>query len=344
MSNVYEKLRSTEEIVNGIEEEIKGLKGDYESLRPLIINMMCIGDSLTQGSYYGTTDGHSVGKAIAENYPYYIGRLNNWNVRNMGVSGYSAIDWWNSYKNPSSATTDVQEKFENVNFVEHDFYILWLGSNTRVYLGSGQTITYTDSTTGEQVTITSGEKNYQVVWNRKINLCRLYDSSAQKYLESGWSYDKGYIEDPRGNKYVGIINDMTDSLYYDVIGKDNYEEYGSQEYGASATACYCKIISKIISDNYKAKIVLGTVFFGDQETNDYINNVIRNISLLYPDNVLGVVDNDIELCHDPINHIPSNNVHFNKIGNLRLAKHWGDEILKLISENILSFEHILIGS
>ena len=76
-------------------------------------NVLCIGDSLTSGAYYGAGfDGVS----IKQNYPYYLSRMNNCSVTNAGKSGYSASDWVKAYK-------DVY------NYADFDTFVIWLGTN-----------------------------------------------------------------------------------------------------------------------------------------------------------------------------------------------------------------------
>lgn len=75
--------------------------------------ILCIGDSLTEGAYFGADNG---GAAIVQNYPYYLGRMLNTEVVNAGVSGYSASDWY-------------IEKAGDYEYTEYDTVIIWLGTN-----------------------------------------------------------------------------------------------------------------------------------------------------------------------------------------------------------------------
>lgn len=75
--------------------------------------ILCIGDSLTEGSYFGADMG---GAAIEQNYPYYLGRMLNTEVINAGAGGYSASDWY-------------IEKAEDYRYAEYDTVIIWLGTN-----------------------------------------------------------------------------------------------------------------------------------------------------------------------------------------------------------------------
>lgn len=75
--------------------------------------ILCIGDSLTKGSYFGADMG---GAAIEQNYPYYLGRMLNTEVVNAGVTGYSASDWYT-------------KKAKDYEYADYDTVIIWLGTN-----------------------------------------------------------------------------------------------------------------------------------------------------------------------------------------------------------------------
>ena len=79
----------------------------------LVNKVLCIGDSLTAGAYFG--DGYN-GSTIKEGYPYYLSRINQWEVTNGGRSGWSASNWYTSEK----------EKYD---FAQFDTFIIWLGTN-----------------------------------------------------------------------------------------------------------------------------------------------------------------------------------------------------------------------
>lgn len=74
-------------------------------------NIVCIGDSLTDGLYAPTSKGK-----IKQNYPYYLGRLLNAEVDNIGKSG--------SY--PSEVFNTI---YPSQDFSKYDTAIIWLGTN-----------------------------------------------------------------------------------------------------------------------------------------------------------------------------------------------------------------------
>ena len=261
-------------------------------LKEYINNVLCIGDSLTQGCYYnGGLQGHSSGKAIAENYPYFLSKMSNWSVKNAGVSGYSSVHWWDAYTHQDELTEEVLiNKFKGLNFADYDFYIIWLGTN--------------------------------------------------------------------GKTVDGVTHGLTDTLETDVTPYSDYNDFAD-----NGTGCYCKIISAIIEANPYARIVLGNVYATvDVETT---NTVINKIADLYSDNILGVIsmaefkksedtlkyhpffedeDGNVVVGTDTGDDVRGNDTHLGKVGNLHLAKHFLDEITRLITENELKFEYILLKS
>ena len=94
--------------------------------------------------------------------------------------------------------------------------------------------------------------------------------------------------------------------------------------------------------NPDAVIFLGTIFAGGSPNGVVTtNSVIRQIAEKY-ENVMGVVDcNDGSLyggANHSILHPFENNVHFGKVGNLMVAKHWMDSINTIVETNPGLFE------
>ena len=81
-------------------------------------NIICIGDSLTEGCYYGSTwtEKPYDGVPLKQNYPYMLGRMLRCGVENAGFGGYSASDWWSNKQN-------------TYDFTAYDTAIIWLGTN-----------------------------------------------------------------------------------------------------------------------------------------------------------------------------------------------------------------------
>lgn len=78
---------------------------------------VCIGDSLTEGTLNYYQDGGTGHYTSVEgvNYPTYLSKLTGLDITNMGVSGYSSVNWWNQK--------------HNVDLSGHDFAIIQLGVN-----------------------------------------------------------------------------------------------------------------------------------------------------------------------------------------------------------------------
>ena len=75
--------------------------------------VICVGDSLTAGSYFGREMG---GVSIEQNYPHYLARMLNAEVTNAGFGGYSASDWY-------------EKKIDEYDWSACDTVIVWLGTN-----------------------------------------------------------------------------------------------------------------------------------------------------------------------------------------------------------------------
>ena len=75
-------------------------------------NVVCIGDSLTRGYQSEFPEGE---RNRDFNYPTALSRLNNWNVKNYGISGSTPTSWFN--------------KKRDTNFSGYDCAIICLGRN-----------------------------------------------------------------------------------------------------------------------------------------------------------------------------------------------------------------------
>ena len=76
----------------------------------------CLGDSLTEGDY-GVYGKSGIANVKKENYPYFLGKILNAEVRNFGKCGYTASNYLNYYKEG------------NVNLGNADVIIIMLGTN-----------------------------------------------------------------------------------------------------------------------------------------------------------------------------------------------------------------------
>jgi len=104
---------------------------DYSHLKYLLINALCIGDSITKGAYYSPD---SNGVSIVESYPHYLSKLTGWTTINAGVSGIDSINW---YSNESTKYT----------YANYDTFIINLGTNggfTDTLISDTATTSYTN--------------------------------------------------------------------------------------------------------------------------------------------------------------------------------------------------------
>lgn len=142
--------------------------------------------------------------------------------------------------------------------------------------------------------------------------------------------------------WLGTNDGLTASLDTDVIPFEDWHDYANTN-----TGNYCKIISCIIAQVPKAKIFLGSVF-GTTGDKTVTNNTINSIAKLYPDNVMGVVNNDdgnlksIGAEWDYWYHNHPQQVHFSKVGNFALARHWLLGIRELMTARLGDFRNHLL--
>ena len=76
----------------------------------------CLGDSLTEGDY-GVYGKRGIANVKKENYPYFLSKIFNAEVRNFGKCGYTATSYLKYYKEG------------NVNLDNTDVIIIMLGTN-----------------------------------------------------------------------------------------------------------------------------------------------------------------------------------------------------------------------
>lgn len=80
----------------------------------------CIGDSLTEGQY-GVDSVTSQDMGKHDGYPYFLSRMIDCEVENLGIGGMSTKTWW---QNKDSHFTPEQLDFSN-----YDCFIIFLGTN-----------------------------------------------------------------------------------------------------------------------------------------------------------------------------------------------------------------------
>lgn len=80
------------------------------------MNVICIGDSLTEGDY-GIKGKRGIANVHKENYPYFLAEHTGWNVHNFGKCGYRADHYLRYYE------------AGNVNVENADVIVVMLGTN-----------------------------------------------------------------------------------------------------------------------------------------------------------------------------------------------------------------------
>jgi len=156
------------------------IKIDLNYLFSLFDNIICVGDSLTEGD----TSGTAINRITKYNYPYYLEKITNASITNSGSSGITPIQYWNTIAsggqdaNVTIGTGQVVHRFIPSSFVNYDTMLLFLGTNAGLTdtinidcVGSDYTL-FTDTNTGDYCKIIEKAKHD----NPKINiiLIKLY--------------------------------------------------------------------------------------------------------------------------------------------------------------------------
>lgn len=140
---------------------------DYTHLRHVFKNVLCIGDSLTEGDQGGNFNP----RLTPWNYPYFMNKNTGWTTLNRGRSGFTVTHWWDTYKDED--------------FSSYDMAVIFLGTN----LGLTDTLStdvdpyddyhdYADTNTGNYCKII--EKLLEE--NPKMSL----------FLVTPWNFERNY--------------------------------------------------------------------------------------------------------------------------------------------------------
>lgn len=178
---------------------IRTTKAEQVDCTDLLINTLCIGDSLTSGSDY--TTGTYLGN-MKENYPYYLKKISHINVDYVSRAGWSAKDWWRDY----SAT----------DFSAYDSFVIWLGTNEGLTDTLDDDVTpysdyddFANTNTGCYCKIIS--KMIEQTPNARIFLVNCYGTSGNLAITNSVIQK---IAELYPNNVVGII-DMVNSGLWD---------------------------------------------------------------------------------------------------------------------------------
>lgn len=108
-----ESRQYPQSLIDFVDTSVKSLSKDIIEWEKAFDNVLCLGDSLTEGAYYGVNPPFS----IDENYPHILNRLLKTPVTNNGRSGYSASNFY---------TDGYIDAFPLLNYKT---FIIWFGTN-----------------------------------------------------------------------------------------------------------------------------------------------------------------------------------------------------------------------
>lgn len=197
---------------------------------------------------------------------------------------------------------------------------------------------YTNGYTGSPI-----KENYPYYLG-KITDWSVTEAGTTGYTSSDWwhannaeynfaNYDTAII-------WLGTNKGLTDTLVKDTTITDGQTYL---DYANTHTGNYCKIIEKALSENPDIKLHLVKVNDADGVGVATTNKVISQIANKYGGLQVidlthlksGIVENS-SVIH------PENDVHFGKIGNIRIARSIYEQVLQDISDNLSAYEIVLI--
>lgn len=168
-------------------------------------SVCCIGDSLTEGYHF--PDDIRKDKS----YPKFIGQLCTWETENKGMSGITALGWWNTFK-------------DTVDFAKYDAFIVYLGTNG----GLTDTIE-ADTASGDYNTFAQTNTGGYCAICAKI---RTVNPNAKIYIVKYGNTTVSNITQSIADKYNCTVLVVTDSTYYNLADSKyhndatHYNTYG----------------------------------------------------------------------------------------------------------------------
>lgn len=173
-------------------------------------NILCIGDSLTEGAYY-LQGGGSV--ATTKTYPEMLRKYTGCDVTNAGMGGKTVKQW-------------MVQKRPSLDFSEYDTFIIWLGTNAGLtdtldtdVLPYASYEDYADTQTGQYCRLIE-EINHDTGGECLIAICNLFASTGDvpttnSVLEQIYNL---YVE----KSYKMILIDMSDLTQQNLPGLHHY--------------------------------------------------------------------------------------------------------------------------
>ena len=198
----------------------------------LIDDVICIGDSITEGNIYD--DPYHIGVVSRLSYPTQLSKMTGWTIENAGFSGFSAIDWW-------------QQKFGNYNYSNYRLAIIYLGTNgglTETVYADAPSGTdyhnYANTNTGRLCSIIEGIKSQ----NSDIIIAIIIGSN----MSSGADVPTVKTIKEIAERYSLILINLRDSKHLNLLNNDyhgnyqgniNYIHYNAAGYLAMAKCIKC---------------------------------------------------------------------------------------------------------
>lgn len=238
------------------------------------------------------------------------------------------------FEAPSDPTLKARVNHCEINIAEADKRIA-----TKYYLNNvicvGDSLSEGFYHNGSEYII--AKENYPYFLKRMLN-CKIVDNySIHGYTSKDW-YQNFSSKVQWSNYDTAIIWLGTNGGLSDTIENDTANGFADTN-----TGYYCHIVDDAIKANPNIRIFLVNVYIASGSTSDKneTNIAINKIATKYSSNILGIIDTDNrivylgdnqELWH-PFNKINGDKLHFGKVGNLRIAKYFIDEICKIIEKD-----------
>jgi len=212
---------------------------DKEYTLNLIDDVICIGDSITEGNIYDAPYHSGVVNKLS--YPSQLAKMTGWEVTNAGKSGITTVGWW-------------EDEFAKYNYANYKLAIIYLGTNG----GFTETIdtdapegtdyhNYADTNTGRLCSIIEGIK----AQNSNILITILIGSNLQA------NEDIPTIETIKtvAERYSLILINLRESIHFRLMN-DKYHGYanvGDQtlnytHFNAAGYLTMAKAIKEYLSD------------------------------------------------------------------------------------------------
>jgi lysophospholipase L1-like esterase len=230
--SVKKKIITREQLADDAKNELIKIPVYPNLLHVKLHNSVCcIGDSLTEGYHFPDDIRED------KSYPKFIGQLCAWETENKGMSGITALGWWNTFK-------------DTVDFTKYDAFIIYLGTNG----GLTDTIE-ADTASGDYNTFAQTNTGGYCAICAKI---RTVNPKAKIYVVKYGNTTVSNITQSIADKYNCTVLVVTDSTYYDLTNKKYHND--ATHYNTLGYFCFAHSmaiqIEKYISEHLSEYIDL----------------------------------------------------------------------------------------